>query len=506
MPIIPAKATGKGVSLDSKSSGSLMAPLPGRERASISGPGAPAKCARSSGTLSCALGRRVLLIVFASLVALCASGRASASSQELMLHMDDGVDLAATLYEPSNAPPPAGYPAIVLFHGIGGKRQDLAAIAQSFDDNFAVLAFDARGHGQSGGLVSIDGPREIADTREVYDQLAARPEIDKTRIGAWGISLGGGAVLRSLVQGVPWAAVETCQTWTDLFTALAPQNLSKSGAIFQFLSSVPTDRLDPTVTAIRDDALTSRKLLKTVKTPVFMFQGRRDFAFDIAQAKAGYALLKGPKRLYIGDFGHAPSTFPGPDIAQLTKLGNAWFARYLGTAATPIAPITLAPSPWRGTPRTFAKLPPTRRLSIDLPGNDNLVGAGSAQRTSGPSTGKAETFGAASVELTARLTGGWSRLVAVLIAQRGHGSETVVSEGGVNTAGLKGRKKLTIRLIDTATLIPRGARLTLTLASSSVAQNPGNLLYLNLPMPRLARIQVGPAKLTLPILRSPISR
>ena len=201
MPIIPARATGKGVSLDSKSSGSLMAPLPGRERASISRPGAPAKCARSRGTLSCALGRRVSLIVFASLVALCAAGRASASTQELTLHMDDGVDLAATLYEPSNAPPPAGYPAIVLFHGIGGKRQDLAAIAQRFDDDFAVLAFDARGHGQSGGLVSIDGPREIADTREVYDQLAARPEIDKTRIGAWGISLGGGAVLRSLVRG-----------------------------------------------------------------------------------------------------------------------------------------------------------------------------------------------------------------------------------------------------------------------------------------------------------------
>ena len=467
------------------------------------------------------MGRRVSLIVFASLVALCASGRASASTQELTLHMDDGVDLAATLYEPSNAPPPAGYPAIVLFHGIGGKRQDLAAIAQGFDDNFAVLAFDARGHGQSGGLVSIDGPREIADTREVYDQLAARPEIDKTRIGAWGISLGGGAVLRSLVQGVPWQAVETVETWTDLYSALAPQNLAKSGAIFQFLSSVPADRLDPTVTAIRDDALTSRnlavlrdwtavrssrKLLKTVKTPVFMFQGRRDFAFDIAQAKAGYALLKGPKRLYIGDFGHAPSTFPGPDVAQMMKLGSAWFARYLGTATTTIAPITLAPSPWRGKVRTFAKLPPTRRLSIDLPGNDNLAGAGRAQRTSGPFTGKAETFGAASVELTARLTGGWSRLVAVLTAQRGHGSETVVSEGGINTAGLKGRKKLTIRLIDTATLIPRGARLTLTLASSSVAQNPGNLLYLNLPMPRLARIQVGPAKLTLPILRTPISR
>ena len=55
-------------------------------------------------------------------------------------------------------------------------------------------------------------------------------------------------------------------------------------------------------------------------------------------------------------------------------------------------------------------------------------------------------------------------------------------------------------------MIPRGARLTLTLASSSVAQNPGNLLYLNLPMPKAARIALGPATLTLPILRKPVSR
>ena len=94
-----------------------------------------------------------------------------------------------------------------------------------------MLTFDQRGHGQSGGLVSIDGPREIADLREIHDWLAARPEIDRSRIGAWGLSLGGGAVLRSLVEGVPWAAVETVETWTDLYSALIPQGLSKSGAL-----------------------------------------------------------------------------------------------------------------------------------------------------------------------------------------------------------------------------------------------------------------------------------
>jgi len=435
--------------------------------------------------------------------------------------MDDGIGLAATLYEPAAAPPPAGYPAIVLFHGLAEKRLDLAAVARRFDGQFAVLAFDARGHGQSGGRTSISGPREVADARAVFQQLAARSDVDDAKIGAWGISMGGATVLRSLVEGVPWAAVEVAQTWNDLYRALAPQSLAKSGAIFQFLSSVPADRLDPSVAAIREDALasrniaalrawgdarSSRKLLSQVRTPVFFFQGRRDFAFDVAQAKAGYALVKGPKRLYIGDFGHAPSTFPGPDFNHLTTLGLQWFQRYLVGASPSIAPVALAPNPWRGKPRTFKGLPPTRRLSIALPGTDRLAGAGRALRTSGRFTGRAETFGSATVRVTAKLSGGWSRLVAVLTAQPRKGRELVVTEGGVNTAGLSGTRRLAIRLIDTVTVIPKGAQLRLTLASSSLAQNPGNLLYLNLPMPRAARIALGPARLTLPILRKPASR
>jgi fermentation-respiration switch protein FrsA (DUF1100 family) len=468
------------------------------------------------------LHRRVILAICCAVAALCASGRASAATQELALHMDDGVNLAATLYEPAAAPPPAGYPAVVLFHGLAGKRQDLDAVAQRLDGQFAVLAFDARGHGQSGGLTSISAPREVADARAVFQQLGARPEIDETKIGAWGLSMGGGTVLHSLAEGVPWAAVEVAETWTDLYSALAPQSLTKSGAIFQFLSSVPANRLDPSVAAIREDALASRnlkklrawcdarstrKLLSNVRTPTFFLQGRRDFAFDIAQAKAGYALVKGPKRLYVGDFGHAPSTFPGPDFNQMTSLGLQWFARYLAPGpAAALAPFFLAPSPWRGKVGKYTKLPATRHLSIPLPGADRVAGAGRALRQSGFLTGRAETFGSATVRVTVKLSGGWSRVVAVLAAQRRKGPETVVSEGGVNTAGLTGTRRLTIRLIDTATLIPKGARLKLTLASSSLAQNPGNLLYLNLPMPPKARLGVGPASLSLPILRKPVSR
>jgi predicted acyl esterase len=455
------------------------------------------------------------------LIALIASGRASAVGRaDVTLHMDDGVDLAATLYEPSATPP---YPAIVLFHGLGGKRQDLDFIAQKWADTFAVLTVDARGHGQSGGLVSIDGPREIADTRAVYNWLAARPDLDSHAIGAWGISLGGGAVLRSLVEGVPWAAVETVETWTDLYSALAPQNLSKSGAVYQFLTSVPQDRLDPSVLAVKDDALrsenlgavrqfadarSSRSLLSKVTTPVFLFQGRRDFAFDIQQAIAGYRLLKGPKQLYIGDFGHAPSTFPGPDAAEMLAEGENWFLRYLAHRSLPPVrfPVALAPSPWRGKVATFKSLPRTRSLRFAFRGRSALSGVAKAARTSRRLSARVETFGSARLRLTAKLSGGWSRLVAVLTAKPPRGKTIVVSEGGINTSSLSGTHTLTIRLLDDATLIPRGSKLTLTLASNSLAQDPANLLYLDLPMPPRAKVVLGPARLVLPILRRPISR
>jgi dienelactone hydrolase len=454
------------------------------------------------------------------LLALIGAGRASAfAKSNWSIGMSDGASMAATLYTPDA---PGAHPGILMLHGIGGKRQDLDSIASRFASNFVVLTVDMRGHGESEGLVSVDGPRDIQDVRETYAWLAARPEVDHTAIGAWGLSLGGGAVLRSLVEGVPWAAVETVQTWTDFYTALAPQNLSKSGAIYQLLNSVPPERLDPSVKAVEQDAIASRNfaalhafaaarssrpLLSQVHTPVLMAQGRRDFVFDIDQASAGYRLLNGPKQLLVGDFGHSPSTFPGPDINALVGADMSWFMRWLLHAPLrPYSPIALSPDPWRGRLRPYKTLPSTRVAQFSFGGTNTVTGIGKAVRSTGRTHTRLETFGSGRLQLTARLSGGWDRLVAVLTARTPKHQTIVVSEGGVNTTGLTGKRRLTIRLISDATLIPAGSNLTVTLASSSMAQDPNNLLYLDLPQPPGARVSLGPALLHLPVLRRPVSR
>ena len=240
-------------------------------------------------------------------------------------------------------------------------------------ERYAVLAYDARGHGQSGGLVGIDGPKEIADVRAVFAWLRNRPDVADGRIGGFGVSYGGGAAWNSLAAGVPWAALEISMSWTDLRQALVPQGLAKSGVIAGFLGSLDPKRVDPEVFALRDAAYagnlatvgpfaaarSSLTALRGVRTPVFMMQGRRDFAFGLDQAKRAYAALAGPKQLWIGLSGHAPSSGVAADTPAMLAEGARWFDRFLrGDTATPSGkPVAISPENWKGQPRRFAGLP-----------------------------------------------------------------------------------------------------------------------------------------------------
>jgi hypothetical protein len=112
-------------------------------------------------------------------------------------------------------------------------------------------------------------------------------------------------------------------------------------------------------------------------------------------------------------------------------------------------------------------------------------------------------FGAPTVDVKATASGGWSRIVAVLSARTPAGKEIVVAGGGIPTRA--GARTYRIALSDQATFLPRGSRLTLTIGSSSLAQSPANLLYLDLPFPSTARLRVTGGTVRVPALATPIS-
>jgi predicted acyl esterase len=465
----------------------------------------------------------VVALLASLLLAVGNAPGAGAARQDVTIPMDDGVSIAATLYVPDGAAPAGGWPALVFLHGLSGNRQQMNALVEGYGvtgQGFAVLTFDARGHGESGGLVGIDGPREVTDTRAVRDWLAARPDVSDTKIGAWGISYGGGAVFNSLVAGVPWAAVVTVQTWTDLYSALMPQGLVKSGLVAGLAGSNPPEKRDPALNAVQAaafagnvaavkpwaDARSSLSRLASVTTPVFMAQGRRDFLFGIDQGTRAFQRLKGPKTLYVGLHGHAPSTFPAADTGHLMTKVRAWFDCHLRATGCDgaQASVYVAPESFSGQTTRRGTLPPVSPTFVSFPGVTTFARSGKAVRTSAPLRKAIEIYGAPTVQTPIAASGGWSRLVAVLTARTPRGKEILVSAGGVPTKA--GARRVTIQLSNQATFIPRGSRLTLTLASSSTAQSTANLLYLDLPMAQTARARVGTATLKLPGLRTPVTR
>jgi pimeloyl-ACP methyl ester carboxylesterase len=463
--------------------------------------------------------RYVLLVVFAAALAVPAGANAAFTMTDRTVPMDDGVGIATTTYVPTGTGP---FPAIVMFHGLGGTRQSIAAIAARFADRgYVVLTSDFRGHGESGGLFTGLGPRELTDIAALRERwLPQFASIDNAKVGAWGISLGGGAALRTVAEGEPYAAVQVVETWVDLYEALIPQGFPKAGAIFGFLSAVPRERQAPELLALPDAiarldlptlrtfavARSTGQLLGRGYPPTMFFQGRRDFAFGLEQGLQAFDRLGGPKALYVGNFGHAPSRFPGPDFELVMTRSVAWYDRYLkGVRTGRVQPaVEIAPDPFRGRTVTYRRaLPPTRDVTFTLRGNTTIAADGKVVRRTAPRP-LTETFGAPLVRFTATSTTGWSHLVAVLVARRGSTS-VVVSEGAAQTRLGSAPRAITIRMISQATRIPAGSRFELTLAATSTAQDPGNLLYL-VPVAQSATIRIGNVRLAIPTLRRPVSR
>src|SRR3954447_12795851 len=215
--------------------------------------------------------------------------------------MSDGVELAVSYFQPPGTPPAAGWPAVVLLHGLGQTRDSSDFVnwspnsmaAQYLAPNgYAVLTYDARAHGESGGQFTLDGPRELQDLRELLTWLTTRHPIDAQHVGAYGASYGGGLVWRAAAEGLPLAAIAPAATWTDLREALAPQGHVRAGIVLGFSQDIPRDRYGPEELQLLTDAMSetnvpairaylatrsTRAQLGGVSIPTFMLQGRRDF-------------------------------------------------------------------------------------------------------------------------------------------------------------------------------------------------------------------------------------
>jgi uncharacterized protein len=99
---------------------------------------------------------------------------------------DSHAGLAYALWLPDDPPP---WPAVVIVHGAGSRKENHADFARlAVASGWAALAFDLPGHGNSEPVMSGGAVEEVIEMARL---LASQDGVDRGRVALRGSSLGG---------------------------------------------------------------------------------------------------------------------------------------------------------------------------------------------------------------------------------------------------------------------------------------------------------------------------
>jgi ABC-2 type transport system ATP-binding protein len=320
--------------------------------------------------------RRLIASLTVAASALAASPAAAVQSEDgLVATSFDGTPIVYALHLPDGASPGNPVPAVLRTHGWGGSRERTPGgfSQRLLASGYAVLSWDQRGFGQSGGQVEIDDPQwEARDVSALIDILAADPRIATEAPGDPVVGMSGG----SYAGGIQWVTAATDSrvdaiapeiAWHNLLESLIPEGVVKVGwgallyaggqtSVTGGLSpdnpaGPQTGNYNPEIhEALAEGSATGEWdadtreffaskgpdfLLDRVKVPTFIIQGTIDALFPPSQAVSNYEAMRArrpvvPLKMAWYCSGHGscapfqagPAGFIGDRII-------AWFDRHL---------------------------------------------------------------------------------------------------------------------------------------------------------------------------------
>jgi uncharacterized protein len=243
------------------------------------------------------------------------------TTQNVRFASANGEIVPAVVCKPVNVAKP---PVVLFLHGLGGSKNDVRMMATLLAPlGIAAVSIDAQYHGDrkkpGEEILSADLKRSrqaiiqtIIDNRRAVDYILQRPDLDGSRIGLLGVSMG--AILGSIVTAVEPRIGSACLVvgggrW-DLILTQSEHPVSK----YLLEHGVTAERLATEMADIDPVNFIGH----VAPRRVLMINGTRDTIVPKAATEALYEAAQMPKEIHWLEGGHVPP------IPPLLALAVAW--------------------------------------------------------------------------------------------------------------------------------------------------------------------------------------
>lgn len=258
-----------------------------------------------------------------------AHARAVAAHTDALPHLDppgrrveipfeEGRLVAVVRTPPGDGP----HPVVVMVPGLDSTKEELRSTEQTFlDRGLATFAVDGPGQGEAEYDLHIRGDwAPVAEA--LHAAVTAEPDLDETRLGVWGVSLGGyysvavTAALGDRVTAAVALAGPFCfgECWDGLPPLTRDTFRVRSGTTSDDEARAVANTLD--LAPVAGD----------VTAPLLIVFGRRDRLIPFTQAEKVHAAVPGSELLMLEDANHGCA-----DYSPWHRPRTAdWLATHLG--------------------------------------------------------------------------------------------------------------------------------------------------------------------------------
>ena len=190
-------------------------------------------------------------------------------------------------------------PLVVMAVGLDSTKEETDAYEQPFHPRgMATLAFDGPGQGEGQYEFGIRGDYEVP-VKAVIDYVETRDDLDKNRIGIWGVSLGGYYAPRAAAFD---KRIKACIAlggpfdWGAAFDTLP--ELTRQAFIARSRSRDVAEAKE------KANTLSLAGLAQNITCPIFIVNGRHDRVVPSAHAERLAREVKGPAELIMVEDGN----------------------------------------------------------------------------------------------------------------------------------------------------------------------------------------------------------